>query len=41
MSWDGRAFEITFLALQTIVVLFLLLHDWAPLGRLNNQPQKT
>ena len=30
MSWDGRAFEITFLALQTIVVLFLLLHDWAP-----------
>jgi hypothetical protein len=30
------AFEITFLALQTIVVLFLLLHDWVPLGRLNN-----
>jgi hypothetical protein len=29
-------FEITFLALQTIVVLFLLLHDWVPLGSLNN-----
>jgi hypothetical protein len=30
------AFEITFLALQTIVMLFLLLHDWVPLGGLNN-----
>jgi len=30
------ALEITFLALQTFVVLFLLLHDWIPLGRLNN-----
>ena len=30
------AFEITFLALQTIVVVFLLFHDWVPLGRLNN-----
>jgi hypothetical protein len=30
------AFEITFLTLQTIVVVFLLLHDWVPLGSLNN-----
>jgi hypothetical protein len=29
-------FEITFLALQALVVAFLLLHDWIPLGRLNN-----
>jgi hypothetical protein len=30
------AFEITFLALQAIVVMFLLFHDWVPLGSLNN-----
>jgi len=30
------ALEILFLALQTFVVAFLLLHDWIPLGRLNN-----
>jgi hypothetical protein len=30
------AFEITFLALQSLVVVFLLFHDWVPLGRLNN-----
>jgi hypothetical protein len=30
------AFEITFLTLQAIVVVFLLLHDWVPLGSLNN-----
>jgi hypothetical protein len=29
-------FETTFLALQTFVVVFLLFHDWVPLGRLNN-----
>jgi hypothetical protein len=28
--------DIAFLALQGLVVLFLLLHDWVPLGRLNN-----
>jgi len=28
--------EMLFLALQTFVVAFLLLHDWVPLGRLNN-----
>jgi len=32
----GDAFEITFLALQSFVVVFLLFHDWIPLGRLNN-----
>jgi hypothetical protein len=32
----GAAFEAIFLALQLFVVLFLLLHDWIPLGRLNN-----
>jgi hypothetical protein len=26
----------TFLALQAFVVAFILLHDWLPLGRLNN-----
>jgi hypothetical protein len=29
-------FDTTFLALQTLVVAFLLFHDWIPLGRLNN-----
>jgi hypothetical protein len=28
--------DITFLALQTVVTAFLLLHDWIPLGRLSN-----
>jgi hypothetical protein len=28
--------EFTFIALQAVVVAFLLLHDWVPLGRLNN-----
>jgi hypothetical protein len=32
----SNAFETTFLALQTFVVVFLLFHDWIPLGRLNN-----
>ena len=32
----STAFETTFLALQTYVVVFLLFHDWIPLGRLNN-----
>jgi hypothetical protein len=30
------AFEVIFLALQTLVVVFLLFHDWVNLGRLNN-----
>jgi hypothetical protein len=32
----STAFETTFLALQTIVVAFLLFHDWVGLGRLNS-----
>jgi hypothetical protein len=32
----SNAFETAFLALQTFVVVFLLFHDWIPLGRLNN-----
>ncbi len=32
----SNALETTFLALQIFVVVFLLLHDWVPLGRLNN-----
>jgi hypothetical protein len=32
----STAFETTFLALQAYVVVFLLFHDWIPLGRLNN-----
>jgi hypothetical protein len=30
------ALDCLFLALQSLVVLFLFLHDWIPLGRLNN-----
>ena len=33
---SSHALEIMFLALQAIVVVFLLFHDWIPLGRLNN-----
>ena len=32
----SAGFDAVFLALQAFVVLFLLLHDWVPLGRLNN-----
>jgi len=32
----SNALEITFLGLQVFNVAFLLLHDWIPLGRLNN-----
>jgi hypothetical protein len=32
----SKGLEITFLALQGFNVAFLLLHDWIPLGRLNN-----
>ena len=32
----SAVFEITFLSLQAVVVMFLLFHDWVPLGRLNN-----
>ena len=32
----NAVFEITFLSLQAVVVIFLLFHDWVPLGRLNN-----
>jgi hypothetical protein len=32
----SHAFDISFLTLQAMVVAFLLLHDWIPLGRLSN-----
>jgi hypothetical protein len=32
----STAFETIFLALQTLVVAFLLFHDWVGLGHLNN-----
>jgi hypothetical protein len=32
----SNAFDTTFLTLQTLVVAFLLFHDWIPLGRLSN-----
>jgi hypothetical protein len=32
----SHAFDITFLTLQALVVTFLLLHDWIPLGRFSN-----
>jgi hypothetical protein len=34
-TW-GVGLETIFLALQSYVVVFLLFHDWVPLGRLNN-----
>jgi hypothetical protein len=36
----NRTLDLVFLALQTAIVLFLLLHDWIPLGRLNNNAAK-
>jgi hypothetical protein len=33
---DSSGLDAVFLALQGLVVLFLLLHDWVPLGRFNN-----
>jgi hypothetical protein len=36
----GFAFEISFLVLQMFIVVFLLFHDWAPLGRWNNGAAK-
>jgi hypothetical protein len=33
---NSAAFQWTFLAAQTLVTLFILLHDWIPLGSLNN-----
>ena len=40
MMWrvdpNGSALEIILLALQVFQVAFLLLHDWIPLGRLND-----
>jgi hypothetical protein len=35
------AFEVLFLALQAFIVIFLLVHDWIPLGRLNNNAAKS
>jgi hypothetical protein len=34
------AVETAFLALQAFIVVFLLLHDWVPLGRWNNAAAK-
>jgi hypothetical protein len=28
--------EIIFIALQVFILVFLLLHDWVPLGRFND-----
>ena len=36
LSGIDMVVEVVFLSLQGIVVAFLLLHDWIPLGRLNN-----
>ena len=32
----SRGFEVTLFLLQAVQVLFLLLHDWVPLGRLSD-----
>ena len=34
------ALEITILSLQAFILVFLLVHDWLPLGRLNNNAAK-
>ena len=36
MQSVSHGFDMTFLALQAVVVLFLVLHDWVNLGSLNN-----
>jgi hypothetical protein len=36
LSGTGSSVDIVFLTLQSLVVIFLLFHDWIPLGRLNN-----
>jgi hypothetical protein len=33
---EGRILEIILLALETLQVIFLWIHDWIPLGRLND-----
>ena len=38
-AWTATI-EIAFLALQSFILIFLLLHDWIPLGRLNNVAAK-
>ena len=40
MHTATTALEVAFLALQAFIVLFLALHDWIPLGRLNNSAAK-
>jgi hypothetical protein len=40
LSTFGYVFEIAFLFLQTFIVVFLLFHDWVPLGRWNNGAAK-
>ena len=37
----NKTLDVVFLALQAAIVLFLLLHDWTPLGRLNNNAAKS
>jgi hypothetical protein len=39
-SYIGHAIDPVLIGLQGYVVLFLLLHDWVPLGRLNNRAAK-
>jgi len=36
VSGIGSPFDAVFLTLQALVLIFLLFHDWVPLGRLNN-----
>ncbi len=40
LNTSGFAFETAFLVLQMFIVVFLLLHDWVPLGRWNNGAAK-
>ena len=36
MSGGGRTWEIVLIFLQAFQVIFLWVHDWLPLGRLND-----
>jgi len=40
MNTFGYVCEMAFLALQMFIAVFLLLHDWVPLGRWNNRAAK-
>jgi hypothetical protein len=40
MTAPGTVIEIAFLSLQGFIVVFLFVHEWIPMGRLNNDAAK-